>query len=89
MFPLPTASPSPSSVAPIPTVVPGNKPIYEVASDSGTKTLWVVFVLMLVASAGFTVMSWRVPLVRKPAASCLEPVNCSLTSSLTSPLIHV
>jgi len=65
MFPLPTASPSPSSVAPIPTVVPGNKPIYEVASDSGTKTLWVVFVIMLVASAGFTVMSWRVPLNKR------------------------
>jgi len=65
MFPLPTASPSPSSVAPIPTIVPGNKPIYQVASDAGNKTLWVVFVVMLVASAGFTLMSWRVPLNKR------------------------
>jgi hypothetical protein len=34
---LPTAS---SSVAPIPTVVPGSTPIYETAGDVGNRTLW-------------------------------------------------
>lgn len=64
MFPLPTATASLlPSVAPIPTVAPGPEPTYEVAGDAGMKTLWVVFVLMLIASAGFTVMSWKVPLV--------------------------
>lgn len=58
---LPTAT---ASVAPIPTVIPGAEPIYQVASDAGHKTLWVVFVLMLIASGAFTVMSWNVPLVR-------------------------
>ena len=67
MFPLPTAtSSSLPSVAPVPTVIPGSEPVYEVAGDAGQKTLWVVFVLMLIASAGFTVMSWKVPLVRTP-----------------------
>ena len=58
------------SVAPIPTVVPGSEPIYQVASDAGQKTLWVVFVIMLVASGAFTVMSWNVPLVRSNSVGC-------------------
>jgi hypothetical protein len=60
LLPLPTASPT--HVAPIPSVVPGS-PDYQVIGDSGKKTLWVVFVLMILASAGFTALSWRVPLV--------------------------
>ncbi|KAF1834500.1 family A G protein-coupled receptor-like protein [Decorospora gaudefroyi] len=66
LFPLPTASASSTpSVAPVPSVVPGSKPIYEVASDTGNKTLWVVFVLMLIASAAFTAMSWKVPVSKR------------------------
>jgi hypothetical protein len=68
MFPLPTATASSlPSVAPVPTVIPGHEPTYEVAGDAGQKTLWVVFVLMLIASAAFTVMSWKVPLVSSPS----------------------
>jgi hypothetical protein len=29
-----------SSVAPIPTVIPGNEPIYQTAGDVGNRTLW-------------------------------------------------
>lgn len=61
ILPLPTASPT--SVSPIPPVH-GDKPDLQFIGDSGKKTLWVVFVLMLLASAGFTALSWRVPLVR-------------------------
>jgi bacteriorhodopsin len=59
---LPTAT---ASVAPIPTVIPGSEPIYQVAGDAGHRTLWVVFVLMLIASGAFTVMSWNVPLNKR------------------------
>lgn len=31
-----------SSVSPIPTVIPGNEPIYQVAGDIGNRTLWLV-----------------------------------------------
>lgn len=65
LLPLPTATASASHapVAPIPTVAP-SEPTYELSGDAGNKTLWVVFVLMLIASAGFTAMSWKVPVVR-------------------------
>lgn len=65
LFPLPTASTSahPSHVAPVPSVLP-DTPVYETVGDAGAKTLWVVFVLMLIASAGFTALSWKVPVVR-------------------------
>ncbi len=65
LFPLPTATASakPTNVAPVPSVIP-DYPIFEGASSSGKKTLWVVFVLMLIASASFTAMSWKVPVVR-------------------------
>jgi hypothetical protein len=45
-----------TSILPLPTATP-------TIGDSGKKTLWVVFVLMIIASAGFTALSWRVPLV--------------------------
>ena len=36
---LPTAS---SSVAPVPTVIPGDTPIYQKSGDVGNRTLWYV-----------------------------------------------
>jgi len=60
---LPTASPT--GVAPIPTVVPGTPIDEQYAGDAGKKTLWVVFVLMIIASAGFTALSWKIPLNRR------------------------
>jgi bacteriorhodopsin len=62
VLPLPTATPT--GVSPIPPIH-HDKPHYQVASDTGKKTLWVVFVLMLLASAGFTALSWRVPLSKR------------------------
>jgi hypothetical protein len=65
LFPLPTATASATpSIAPIPTVTPGQEDIYQLSGDAGNRTLWVVFVLMLIASAGFTAMSWKIPVVR-------------------------
>lgn len=64
LFPLPTATATarPTHVAPIPSVLP-DTPIHEFAGDSGKRALWVVFVLMLIASASFTALSWKVPVV--------------------------
>jgi hypothetical protein len=61
LIPLPTASPT--SVSPIPPIM-GDKPEFQMIGESGKRTLWVVFVLMLIASGAFTALSWRVPLVR-------------------------
>lgn len=74
---LPTSS---SSVAPIPTVIPGGKPIYQEVENTGKRTLWYVFhvqlsctkgnrvvtVLMGLSSMVFYVLTARVPLVYLP-----------------------
>lgn len=39
---------SATSVAPLPTIIPGKTPIYETAGDVGNRTLWYA------ASGGFT-----------------------------------
>jgi len=53
-----------SSVAPIPTVVP-TLPEYQDASETGTRTLWVVFVVMVIASLAFSGMAWSVPISKR------------------------
>ncbi|PSN70101.1 family A G protein-coupled receptor-like protein [Corynespora cassiicola Philippines] len=58
---VPTSLPS---VAPVPSVVP-DTPTEQFVSDDGKKTLWVVFVIMVIASAGFAAMSWRVPVQKR------------------------
>ncbi|KAF2085086.1 putative opsin protein [Saccharata proteae CBS 121410] len=59
---LPTGTPFP--VDPIPTFKP-DQPSYEQASETGMRTLWVVFVIMVIASAGFAAMAWTVPISRR------------------------
>ncbi|KAF2770037.1 family A G protein-coupled receptor-like protein [Teratosphaeria nubilosa] len=51
---------SPTAVDPIPTIHP-NLPEYEKATETGNRTLWVVFVVMLVATILFSGLSWNVP----------------------------
>lgn len=60
LAPVPTATPT--RVAPIPSIKP-DTPIEQFVGDAGTRTLWVVFVLMVLASAGFAALSWRLPVV--------------------------
>ncbi|KAI7577570.1 hypothetical protein KC316_g10250, partial [Hortaea werneckii] len=60
-----TATVAPTaSVSPVPTVVP-SLPEYQAASETGNRTLWVVFVVMLVASVVFSGMSWSVPMSKR------------------------
>merc|ERR1712225_131999 len=49
LVPTHTHSPSPTA---LPTVIP-NVPIYEKVGETGTKTLWVVFVLMFISTLAF------------------------------------
>jgi len=52
------------TVSPIPTVIP--TPItYEKAGETGERTLWVVFVIMVVSSIAFYVMAFRVPVQKR------------------------
>ncbi|KAL8837671.1 MAG: hypothetical protein Q9205_007533 [Flavoplaca limonia] len=52
-------------VVPLPTAVPGNTPIYQTASDTGHRALWVVFVIMLISSLAFYIMAFRVPVQKR------------------------
>jgi bacteriorhodopsin len=54
-----------SSVAPIPTVVPGVDPIYQKAGDVGNRTLWVVTVIMALSSLAFYGMAFRQPVQKR------------------------
>lgn len=45
-------------MADIPTADPTR---YETASDTGTSVLWIVFVIMVVSSGFFALLSWNVP----------------------------
>ncbi|KAK6438056.1 hypothetical protein LTR95_005743, partial [Oleoguttula sp. CCFEE 5521] len=52
-----------ASVSPIPSIVPSVS--YEDATETGQRTLWVVFVIMFVASVLFTGLSWNVPISKR------------------------
>ncbi|KAK7416077.1 hypothetical protein QQZ08_012132 [Neonectria magnoliae] len=58
------ASHTHGGVGPIPTVIP-EPAHYQEASHDGVRTLWVVFVLMVLASAGFALLSWNIPVSRR------------------------
>jgi len=53
-----------SSHTSLPTVVP-SLPEYEKATETGTRTLWVVMVVMLVATIVFTGIAWSVPISKR------------------------
>ncbi|KAL8801933.1 MAG: hypothetical protein Q9223_006831 [Gallowayella weberi] len=54
-----------SDVVPLPTAIPGNTPIYQKATGTGNRTLWVVFVIMLISSLAFYIMAFRVPVQKR------------------------
>jgi bacteriorhodopsin len=58
---------TPTSVAPLPTITNNLplKPELQFVGDTGKRTLWVVFAFMLLASAGFSALAWRVPVSRR------------------------
>ncbi|RHZ53729.1 opsin family protein [Aspergillus thermomutatus] len=61
-LPLPTTT---SSVGPVPTVIPGDTPIFQELGMTGKRTLWVVTVLMGISSLVFYTLSARVPLSKR------------------------
>ncbi|KAJ5757239.1 uncharacterized protein N7511_007421 [Penicillium nucicola] len=63
-FPSLTAPATTSSVAPIPTVIPGLETWQEI-HDVGMRTLWVVTVLMGVSSLVFYLLAARAPLSKR------------------------
>ncbi|KAL3469354.1 hypothetical protein BJX99DRAFT_241493 [Aspergillus californicus] len=61
-FPDPTTT---SSVAPIPTVIPGGSTSFQEINEAGKRTLWVVAVLMGLSSLVFYILSNRVQLPKR------------------------
>lgn len=57
---LPFPPPTSTSVAPIPTVIP-DVPRFEKIGDVGHKTLWVIFVVMLLSTLTAGLLTWRIP----------------------------
>ncbi|KAJ5698079.1 Rhodopsin archaeal/bacterial/fungal [Penicillium macrosclerotiorum] len=58
------SNPSTTSVAPIPTVIPG-APVFQELHDTGKRTLWVVTALMGLSSLVFYTLSARAPLSKR------------------------
>ncbi|QDS68863.1 hypothetical protein FKW77_007413 [Venturia effusa] len=63
LVPTSTGSGHPKDTA-FPTVVP-DLPEFQGATQTGIRTLWVVFVVMVLASAAFAAMSWTVKIERR------------------------
>jgi len=61
---VPTTSLKAPTATALPTVIP-DLPIWQKADASGYRTLWVVFVLMVLSSVAFTALSWRLPVSRR------------------------
>jgi bacteriorhodopsin len=53
-----------STPGPIPTVIP-TPPHYQESTAAGQRTLWVVFALMVISSATFSLLSWNVPTTKR------------------------
>ncbi|KAK4247245.1 hypothetical protein C7999DRAFT_14668 [Corynascus novoguineensis] len=53
-----------SKPGPFPTVVP-TPTEYQLAGETGHRTLWVLFVAMTITTAVFTLLSWNVPVSRR------------------------
>jgi hypothetical protein len=76
----PSATASATPVLPIPSVVPD--PVErQLVGESGSRTLWVVFVIMVIASAVFAAWSWRVPVVSCPDGEAMKALLIILVPS--------
>jgi len=64
LAPSKTLTPKPPLDTSFPTVYP-DPPIYQHAGKVGERTLWVVFVLMVLATIAFAAMAWTVPAARR------------------------
>jgi len=65
--PLPTKTHSatrPPADTAFPTVYP-DPPVFQHAGKAGETTLWVVFVLFVLATIAFAALSWRVPATKR------------------------
>ncbi|CAD6500301.1 BgTH12-07481 [Blumeria graminis f. sp. triticale] len=58
---IPTSS---STLSPVSTIIP-KLPDYERVGPTGAKTLWVVFLIMLISSITFVALSFRVPVQKR------------------------
>lgn len=64
--PTPPVIPSATStVGPVPTVIPGNDPIFQETHAVGKRTLWVITVVMGLSSLVFYVLATRVPVPKR------------------------
>ncbi|EOD52861.1 putative opsin-1 protein [Neofusicoccum parvum UCRNP2] len=61
---VPTSTSTASPIDPVPTIIP-DPAHYQNAGEAGQRTLWVVFVVMLIATIVFTGLSWSVPVNRR------------------------
>ncbi|EEH18597.1 hypothetical protein PABG_07657 [Paracoccidioides brasiliensis Pb03] len=57
--------PPTSTIGPVPTVIPGNEPIFQEMGGAGHRTLWVVTILMLLSSLIFYLLAARVPVQKR------------------------
>ncbi|THD00069.1 hypothetical protein EYZ11_000394 [Aspergillus tanneri] len=63
---VPYSGPTPtSSIDPVPTVIPGDIPVFQEIHKTGQRTLWVVTVLMALSSVIFYVLSARSPVPKR------------------------
>ncbi|KAK4183035.1 putative opsin [Podospora australis] len=53
-----------SGPGPIPTVIP-TPTQYEVSGETGHRTLWTVFALMVLSSGVFSILSWNIPVSKR------------------------
>ncbi|KAK6357318.1 hypothetical protein TWF718_001632 [Orbilia javanica] len=59
--------PDPTSTAPaipLPTVTQ-TPPVFEHITEAGQRTLWVLFVLMLISTLALVALSWKVPIAKR------------------------
>ncbi|EON62542.1 hypothetical protein W97_01766 [Coniosporium apollinis CBS 100218] len=64
LVPLPSSSTAGHHHTSLPSILP-DSPEYQTVGETGKRTLWVVFVIMTLASAAFAGMSWTVPINKR------------------------